>query len=167
MVVLVAGAAATACSGSAPRTVATPSSSLSDRVAELCAGVPEEQRERPYFLQQSGIAAVRELTGEQHFVKFSHAELRGAEIAVRASPEATRHRVTRLLRCHLAWHEALGFAASERFDDPLTAGTPQVSFEETGAGLVIRIAGHDRAQGEEILRRAKTLLYPAAAAARD
>jgi hypothetical protein len=163
--------AAIGCSrAAAPRPIATPAapavSAVSDRVAELCAGVPPAQVERPYFLAESGIAAVRELTGEQHLVKFGGAELRGAEIALRAGPDGARHRVARLLRCHLAWHDAVGFAEREPFDDPLTAGTPELSLEDTGTGLVLRIAGHDRAQGEEILRRARTLLG-ATAAARD
>jgi hypothetical protein len=135
---------------------------MSDEVAELCAGVPQAERERPYFLQPGGIETVRELTGEQRFTKFGGAELRGAEIAVRPATQETRHRVARVLRCHVAWHDAMLFANT--FDDPLRVGHPDISFDETDRGLVIRIAGHDREQGEEILRRAEALLAPTTAA---
>jgi hypothetical protein len=148
----------TGCSASSrPLAVAAPPK-LSERVAELCAGVPQDERERPYFFTAAGIEAIRELTGEQRHAKFAPLELRGAEIAVRTESEkGTRHKVARLLRCHMVWREAVGFVAASSFDDPLMVGTPEVSFDETASGLVIRIAGHDRAEGEEILRRAETL----------
>jgi hypothetical protein len=135
---------------------------VSDEVAELCAGVPEAQRERPHFLQRDGIEAVRELTGDERATKFAGTELRGAEIAVRARPDETRHRLARVLRCHMAWHDEMMFTGD--FDDPLRVGQPEISFDETERGLVIRIAGHDRQQGEEILRRAQALLEPTSAA---
>jgi hypothetical protein len=131
---------------------------MSERVAELCAGVPETERARPYFLQGRGIAGVHELTRGQRHVKFAKSELRGVEIALRADPEETRHRADRLLRCHLVWREAVSLAADTLFDDPLTVGTPDVSLDETEGGIVLRIEGRDRAEGEEILRRAEALL---------
>jgi hypothetical protein len=155
--------AASACSSS-PRAIAAPQSAMSDEVADLCAGVPEAQRERPYFLRPSGIETVRELTGEQRMAKFAKSELRGAEIAVRAAPEETRQRVARVLRCHLAWQDTMLFSVNEGFEDPLRVGQPDISFDQTDRGLVIRIAGHDQAQGEEILRRAEALLAPTATA---
>jgi hypothetical protein len=158
--VLVASAAC----GSSPRPVATPSPAVSDEVADLCAGVPEAQRERPYFLRASGIETVRELTGEQRLTKFAKSELRGAEIEVRTAPEETRQRVARVLRCHIAWQDTMIFSMRARFEDPLRVGQPDISVDQTERGLVLRIAGHDRAQGEEILRRAEALLTPAATA---
>jgi hypothetical protein len=154
--IALAALAAGGCRSSGSR-VAAPSPTLSDTTAELCAGVPQAERERPYFLQQSGIEAIREFTGGQHFVKFAKSELRGAEIAVRAQPGGTKEHVGRLLRCHLAWRDAAGFAV-QNFDDPLAAGRPEVSFDQSGTGIVIRIVGRDGAQGEEILRRAEALL---------
>jgi hypothetical protein len=142
--------------------VVTPASSVSDEVAELCAGVPEAERERPYFLQPRGIETVRELTGEQRVSKFAGSELRGAEIALRARPEATRHHLGRFLRCHIAWHDAM--ALVDGFEDPLRVGLPEISFYEAERGFVIRIVGHDREQGAEILRRAEALLEPSTAA---
>jgi hypothetical protein len=142
--------------------VATPASGVSDEVAELCAGVPEAERERPYFLQPGGIETVRELTGEQRVSKFAGSELRGAEIALRATPGGTRHRLGRFLRCHIAWHDAM--VLTDGFEDPLRVGQPQISFYEAERGLVIRIVGHDREQGAEILRRAEALLEPSTAA---
>jgi hypothetical protein len=43
------------------------------------------------------------------------------------------------------------------FDDPLVVGTPEVSLAQTSDRIVLRIAGRDDAQGEEILRRAERL----------
>jgi hypothetical protein len=156
-------AASSACSSAPTRAVAAPTPVVSEEVAGLCAGVPDAERERPFFLQRSGIQSVRELTGPQRFTKFAKSEVRGAEIAVRPTAQETRHRVARVLRCHVAWQDALMFSMSERFEDPLRVGTPDISFDETERGLVIRIAGHDRAQGEEILRRAEALLEPVVA----
>jgi hypothetical protein len=164
---LVVGIAAvtvsSACGCSAQRpAVATPASGVSDEVAELCAGVPEGERARPYFLQPGGIENVRELTGEQRVSKFAGSELRGAEIALRATPGGTRHRLGRYLRCHIAWHDAM--VLTDGFEDPLRVGQPEISFYEAERGLVIRIVGHDREQGAEILRRAEALLEPSTAA---
>jgi hypothetical protein len=163
VVAIAAFTVSTACGCSVQRpAVATPASGLSDEVAELCAGVPEAERERPYFLQPRGIEAVRELTGEQHVSKFAGSELRGAEIAVRPTPGGTRHRLGRFLRCHIAWHDAM--VLTDGFEDPLRVGRPEISFYEAQPGLVIRIVGHDREQGAEILRRAEALLEPSTAA---
>jgi hypothetical protein len=161
-VAVLVGALVGCSSSPAPR--AARSQAVPDRVAELCAGVPQAEWERPYFLQQDGIEAVRELAGEQRSSKFGKLELRGAEIAVRPSAEGTRHRISRLLRCHLAWHDAVGFSDTESFEDPLSVGLPEVSIDETQAGFVMRIAGHDQAEGEEILRRAEALISPSASA---
>ncbi len=126
-------------------------------VAELCAGLPEAERERPSYLRPGGIAGVRPLMGEFHYIKFSEPELRGAEIAVAGGPGTTKQWIARVTRCHMAWADVSGGAAHEPYEDPLTAGQPEVSFAETETGFVVRIAGHTRAQGEEILRRAQLL----------
>jgi hypothetical protein len=127
-------------------------------VGELCAGVPTADRERPFFLRPEGIEGVRRLVGERRNAKFAHEELRGVEIAVRAGPGITRHKITRVLRCHSVWRDALGMALDGSFENPLTVGVPEISFEDSPTGPVLRIEGHDQAQGEEILRRAETLL---------
>jgi hypothetical protein len=160
-IVMMAASSVWGCSAQRPA-VATPGLDVSDAVAEMCAGVPESERERPYFLQPGGIESVRELTGDQRVSKFADSELRGAEIALRATPGGTRHRLSRFLRCHIAWHDALMITTG--FEDPLRVGQPDISFYEAERGLVIRIVGHDRVQGEEILRRAEALLAPSTAA---
>ena len=146
----------------APREAAIP-----DRVADLCAGISPTERERPFFLQQGSIESVRELTGESPAAKFGKVELRGAEIAFRRNDVSTRHHTGRVLRCHLAWHDVLGLVDSSDFEDPLAVGSPDISIDETEAGLVLRIAGHDRAEGEEILRRAEALVAERSASARE
>jgi hypothetical protein len=67
----------------------------------------------------------------------------------------TRHTAARVLRCYLA--DPVGLAFREGFEDPLLVGVPLVSLDRTSDGLVLRIAGRDGAQGEEILRRAEQL----------
>ena len=138
---------------------------MPERVGELCAGVPTGYRDRPFFFRPSGIEDIRELRGEQRNAKFGREELRGVEITVRNGPGITRYKVTRELRCHVAWRDALGLDLAGSFEDPLTVGVPDVTFEDTKAGLIIRIHGHDRAEGEEILRRAHSLLDTTSVAA--
>lgn len=128
-----------------------------EAVAQLCAGIPEAERERPSCMRPDGIAGVRPLMGEHHYIKFSEPELRGAEIAVAASPGTTKQWIARVTRCHMAWADVLGAAAREPYEDPLLAGQPEVSFAETETGFVVRIAGRNKAEGEEILRRAQLL----------
>jgi hypothetical protein len=131
---------------------------LPDRITELCAGVSMGDRERPFFFHPLGIEGVREVLGERANAKFGREELRGVEITVRNAPGVTRHQVMRVLRCHAAWSEALGFDLTGNFEDPLAVGVPSVSLVVANEGVVIRIEGHDRAEGEEILRRASSLL---------
>jgi hypothetical protein len=138
---------------------------LPDRVGELCAGVSMGDRERPFFFHSAGVEAVREILGEQANAKFAREEVRGVEIAVRSAPGVTRHQVMRVLRCHAAWSEAQGFEATVSFEDPLVVGLPHVSLINAPAGLVIRIEGRDRAEGEEIMRRATSLLEASVVAA--
>ncbi len=131
---------------------------LPERVGELCAGIPAADRERPFFFRSAGVEGVRQIVGEQANAKFAREELRGVEIIVRGGPDVTRYKVTRVMRCHAAWSEALGADVAGSFEDPLSVGLPKVSFEDGQTGTVIRIEGHDRAQGEEILRRAEAML---------
>jgi hypothetical protein len=125
----------------------------SDRAAELCAGVPQSEWDRPSFLQPGGIDAVRPVMGRSS-IKLVE-ELRGAEILVRSNPARTKHWIARVLRCHLADPVALAFR--EGFEDPLTVGVPSVSIEQGDSGVTIQITGHDAAEGQEILRRAERL----------
>jgi hypothetical protein len=127
----------------------------SDRTADLCAGLPEVEHERPSFLRTDGIEAVHPVTAERSAIKFGEPELLGAAIVLRPRPTVTKPWVARVLRCHLA--DPVAVALSDRFGDPLTVGEPAVSVDETPGGLVVRIAGQGSAQGEEILRRAEQL----------
>jgi hypothetical protein len=120
--------------------------------------LPELEQERPSFLREDAIEAVRPIKAEGSILKSSD-ELRGAEIVLRPQPTVTKHWVTRVLRCHLA--DPVGLAMREEFEDPLVVGRPsRVSLEETGDRIVLRIAGRDGPEGEEILRRAEQLRRP-------
>jgi hypothetical protein len=121
-------------------------------------------RERPFFFRRDGVETIRAVLGEQANAKFAREELRGVEIAVRGGAGVTRHQVMRVLRCHTAWSEALGFETAG-FEDPLSVGVPQVSLVDSPDGVMVRIEGHDWAQGEEILRRASALLETGTVAA--
>jgi hypothetical protein len=127
----------------------------SDRAADLCAGLSSSERERPSFLRQQGIDVVRPLEGGHLAAGSLRDEVRGAEIHIRPSPDLTRNAVARSLRCHLA--DPIALALREPFEDPLLVGTPHVSLESSAEGVVIRIAGHDGVEGQEILRRAEGL----------
>jgi hypothetical protein len=127
----------------------------SDGAAVLCAGLPTRERVRPSFLRQEEIEAVRPLEGSELSSRRSVDEVRGAEIFVRRTPALTRTFVVRVLRCHLA--DPIALALREPFENPLLVGTPRVSFESSQDRFVIRIAGHDAAEGREILRRAEAL----------
>jgi hypothetical protein len=133
----------------------TASAFESDRAAYLCAGFSTGDQVRPAFLRQNQIEAVRPLHEAPSSVRPFDSEVRGAEIHVRNSSGLTRSSVVRALRCHLA--DPVALALREPFEDPLLVGTPRVSLESSQDGLVIRIAGHDDAEGQEILRRAEGL----------
>jgi hypothetical protein len=131
-----------------------------DRQAWLCADVPEAEREHPSFLGPSGIEGVRPAMGERRFIKTTVPELRGAELTIRATAVMTKQWVARLVRCHVAWHDAVGPRAPEALEEPFFVGAPDLSFSEAETGFVIRIRGSDKAEGEEILRRARRLALP-------
>jgi hypothetical protein len=114
--------------------------------------------ERPYFLRQGGIEEVRPFRGGRSTLELANDDLRGADIFVRPSPELTKATLARMLRCHLA--DPVRLAFHESFEDPLLVGTPRVSLVQSAEGFVIRIAGHDDAEGQEILRRAERLQEP-------
>lgn len=131
---------------------------VSDRAADLCAGLPGVEQERPSFLRADGIEAVRPVTAESSSTRFAEPELRGVDIVLRPSSTVTKPWVARVLRCHLA--DPVSVALSGRFEDPLVVGTPAVTVDQTSDRLVLRIAGRDGAEGEEILRRAEQLYRP-------
>jgi hypothetical protein len=151
--------ASSACSSQlqpGPRTGPVVASAFaSDRAGDLCAGMSSPDQERPAFLRQEQIESVRPLHERRSSARVPEGEVRGAEIYVRPSPALTRTFVARALRCHLA--DPVALALHEPFEDPLLVGTPRVSLESSEEGLVIRIAGHDGAEGQEILRRAEGL----------
>lgn len=135
-----------------------PSTSAAVASPEACADVPSAERAWPSYYQAGEIDEVRPFMGEYHYIKFSEPELRGAEIVLRARAGVTKQWVARVVGCHLAYAGPFGADAAHHPDDPLLVGSPTVSFEETPTAFVIRIAGHNRTEGEEILRRARQLI---------
>jgi len=107
------------------------------------------------------VSAVRPLVGEHRYIKFTEPELRGAEIAVRSSPGMTKQWLSRVLRCHAAQEGAANASSSDPF---VVGGSPEVAVVESDTGFVVRVAGHDKAEGVEILRRANLFVYGAAPA---
>jgi hypothetical protein len=132
---------------------------------EFCAGVPEADRARPIYFRSTEIAGVRPYIGERKYIKFTEPELRGAEIVERPATGTTRQAVASAVRCHIAWRDSLGPAAQTDYEDPIAVGTPAVSFSETETAFIVRIAGSDEKQGEEILRRARLLVGVSSAVA--
>ncbi len=134
----------------APLSAAT----TSDRTADLCAGLSAPEQERPYFLREDGIEAVRPVHGPSP-IRFASDELVGAEIVLRPAPTVTRHWVARVLRCHLA--DPVALAIRDDVGDPLAVAAPAVSLDQADDRIVLRIVGRDAALGEEIFRRAAQL----------
>ncbi len=133
-----------------------------DQMAYLCAGVADAEAQNPSFLASSSVNGVRPFMGERHYIKFTEPELRGADIDIRSTPGMTRQWLTRVLRCHVARRSVQG--PQDGVADPFVVGTPDLLVLETDTGFVVRVAGRDRADGVEILRRAKMLVYGADAA---
>ena len=136
-----------------PRIV--PQAIASDRAADLCAGLPADERERPYFLRRDGIESVKRIGAEAPAPQREPAEPPGAEIVLRPSATVTKHWVARVLRCHLA--DPIALALRESFDDLLVVGSPDISLAEATERIVVRIVGRDVALGDEIVRRAEEL----------
>src|SRR5271154_585017 len=67
----------------------------SDRAAELCAGLPQSELERPTFLRRGGIETVRPLREGPSSTRRSEDEVRGADIYVRPSAALTQSYLTR------------------------------------------------------------------------
>jgi hypothetical protein len=128
----------------------------SDWAADVCAGLPEAEQERPSFLRAEGIEGVHAVLAEP-MAERSRSELRGAEIVLRSSTTVTEPWVARVLRCHLA--DPVAVALGGQFENPLVVGTPTVSLNRTGDRVTLRIVGRGTAQGEEILRRAEQLRH--------
>jgi hypothetical protein len=72
----------------------------------------------------------------------------------------TEQWVARVVRCHIAWHEVVGPHTADALEDPFLVGTPEITFGEVETGFVVRIAGVDKTDGKEILRRALLLAGP-------
>jgi hypothetical protein len=133
---------------------------LEAAAAQACAEVPALERDQPSFLQPNQIEGVQPFLGERRLIKTWVKEVRGAEVVIRASQGMTKQWVARVLRCHLAWRRVVDGGPGERLDDPFVLAQGSLSFDETETGFLIRIAGRDKAEGEEILRRAQHLAEP-------
>ena len=137
-----------------------------EQVADLCANVGDDEARSPSFLATANVSGVRPFMGEHQYIKFTEPELRGADILLRSSPGLTRQWVSRVLHCHVARHGFAGTTAPDSVADPFVLETrPDLVVLETQTGFVVRVAGHDRGEGVEILRRAKLLVYGPAAPA--
>jgi hypothetical protein len=133
---------------------------LLDREESICVGLPEADRAHPPFLSWAALDGVRPVMGERRLVKSSVQEVRGAQLIVRATAGMTRQWLARQVRCHIAWHDVVGPRAPDGLDDPFMVGAPEISFDEAETGFIIRVQGTDKAEGEEILRRALRLVSP-------
>jgi hypothetical protein len=128
-----------------------------DREAQLCAELPEAERAHPTFLSPDRIEVVERLVEERRLMTTTVAELRGAQLVIRAGATIGVREIARLLRCHIAWRDAVGPHAPNALADPFMVGAPDVSLAESSAGVVIRIRGRDKAEGQNILQRAQRL----------
>jgi hypothetical protein len=130
-------------------------------IEDLCQGITAAEADRPSFLTAATVSGIRPFMGQHQYIKFTEPELRGAEISVRSSPGMTKQWLARTLRCHAAREGASGTSPADPF---VVGGSPDVVVLETDIGFVIRVAGHDKSEGLEILRRANLLVYGKATA---
>jgi hypothetical protein len=142
----------------------TPATSAGPFGVTACADISLAERQRPTYYQANAIDAVVPFMGVHQVIKFTEPELRGADIVVRATAGLTKQWITRVVGCHLAYCSQPDAEAGACADDPLRVGSPTLSFDETPTAFVIRIAGRDSEEGEEILRRARLLVDPAVSA---
>jgi hypothetical protein len=126
--------------------------------AAACADIPEGERQRPTYYNATAIDAVVPFMGVHQFIKFTEPELRGADIVVHATAGLTKQWIARVLGCHLGYCSQAGADPGACAEDPLRVGSPTVSFDDTTTAFVIRIAGRNSDEGEEILRRARLLV---------
>jgi hypothetical protein len=150
-----------ACQAPPARHAATP-----DEVAGLCAGIPDSERDHPSALQPPELEGVRSAMGERRYIKFTRPELRGAELLVRPDRGISKQWLTRVVRCHVAYHDVAGSSLQESSPDPLVVNQPEITVDETDTCFVIRIKGSSKAEGEEILARAQRLVSPTQSAPR-
>jgi hypothetical protein len=157
------GAVVLVCSCQAPAVhhAATP-----DEVAGLCAGIPDSERDHPSALQPPQLEGVRTAMGERRLIKLSVQEVRGAELFVRPNPGVSRQWLTRVVRCHVAYHDVAGASLQESSPDPLLVNQPEITVDETDTCFVIRIKGANKTDGQEILARAQRLVSSAPTASR-
>ena len=130
---------------------------IEERAQSMCAGVPEDERQRPSPFRAASLEGTRPLLAERRLIKTTIQELRGAELFVRPTPGLTKQWIARIVRCHLAWLDTVGPSASDWFEDPLKVGVPEIHVDETETDFVVVIRGQDKTEGEEILRRARLL----------
>jgi hypothetical protein len=142
-----------ACESSPVRHPATP-----DEVASLCAGIPDSERDHPSALQPPELEAVRSAMGERRLIKLTVPELRGAELLVRPNPGVSKQWLTRVVRCHVAYHDIAGPRLQESSPDPLVVDGSEITVDDTDTSFVIRIKGANKAEGQEILARAQRLV---------
>jgi hypothetical protein len=128
--------------------------------AQACLDVPALERDQASFLQPNQIESVGPFLGERRLIKTWVKEVRGAAVVVRATQGMTKQWVARVLRCHIAWRRVVDGGPRRRLDDPFDIAQADLSFDETETGFLIRIVGHDKAEGEEILRRTQRLAEP-------
>jgi hypothetical protein len=124
-------------------------------MADLCAGIPEGEAETLRFFAPNTLMGVRPFMGEHRYIKFTEPELRGADIHLRSTPGMTKQWLSRMLRCHAAIRSS---QAPSDEDDPFVLGLSDVLVLETEIGFVIRVAGQNKQEGDEILRRAQVYL---------
>ena len=137
---------------------AAESAAAAPAVAEAqsyCSGVADEDRDRDPFADCALIESVGELKDREQHGKVWVDHVRGAEIALRATPGMSTPWLERMLRCHEARLQTTALADRER--DPLAVDHPTVLVSEQETRFVVAIRGSTNEDAREIVRRARAL----------
>jgi hypothetical protein len=133
--------------------------------ARACHGVPTAEWAGTRLTDQADIRSIQEIKSEAPVSEAETVVPRGgARLLLRAQPGVTAEWLQRIAECHMA--QVATSSASALTASPLDVKGALISVQSAGDGFAVDITSADRKIAREILRRAKSLAPPPAAAAR-
>jgi hypothetical protein len=133
--------------------------------ARACNGVPTAEWAGTRLTDQADIRSIQEIKSEAPVSEAETVVPRGgARLLLRAQPGITAEWLQRIAECHMS--QVATSSPSMLTASPLDVKGALVSVQSAGDGFAVDITSADRKIAREILRRAKSLAPPPAAAAR-
>lgn len=134
------------------------STALRDAEARACAGISAEDRDMSPFEHREDVESVEPLVERTGPDKLPTERTVGAIVTFRAVPGMTAQWLQRVVDCHLARNAALGHAVPEMEYCPLVLQGATARVTSSDVGFAVAIRSEDAHTGQEILRRARSLL---------